>query len=70
MLDAAQTGDLIDDRVEKDMTARLLKQLTAGDYQAAARKITRTPARTLDEVRAAERRKQSRRTAGRRRAPI
>jgi hypothetical protein len=67
MLDAPQTGD---DRFEKDMTARLPKRLTAGDYQAAARKITRTPARTLDEVRAAERRKQSRRTAGRRRAPI
>jgi dATP/dGTP diphosphohydrolase, N-terminal len=70
MLDAAQTGDMIDDRFEKDMAARLLKQLTAGDYHAAGAKITRTPARTLDEVRAAlervraaDRRKQSRRAA-------
>jgi hypothetical protein len=50
MLDAAQTGDLIDDRFEKDMTARLLAQLTARDYHAVARKIMRTPARTLDEA--------------------
>jgi hypothetical protein len=55
MLDAAQTRDLIDDRFEKDMTPRLLKQLTAGDYHAATRRITRAPASTLDEVRAAER---------------
>jgi hypothetical protein len=53
MLDAPQTGDFIDDRFEKDMTVWLLKQLTAGDYNVAARRISRTPARTLDKVRLA-----------------
>jgi hypothetical protein len=65
MLDAALIGDLIDDRFEKDMAARLLKQLTAGDYHAAAGETTRTPARTLDEVRAALERGQAAERAGR-----
>jgi len=51
ILDANESGCLIDDRFEKDETASVMKRFTAGDYHEAAAKITRTPARTLDEVR-------------------
>jgi hypothetical protein len=62
ILDARECGNLIDDRFEKDATATLLAQFTAGDYHKAAAKLTRTPARTLDAVRAeAKRRKAPRR---------
>lgn len=53
ILDAKECGNLIDDRFEKDATATVLARHTAGDYHAAAEAITRTPARTLDEVSAA-----------------
>lgn len=53
LLDAAAAGCLIDDRYEKDGAAVLLNALAAqSGYSAAAAEITRTPARTLDEVRA------------------
>lgn len=56
MLDARRAGCLIDDRFELDGSAALLAEYTAGDYHKAAGKITQTPARTLDQVRAEKRR--------------
>jgi len=56
LMDARACGALIDDRFEKDATAKLLASFTARDHGAALRKLTRTPARTLDEVREAARR--------------
>lgn len=61
ILDARECGNLIDDRFEKDAAARLLAQFTAGDYHARAARLTRTPARTLEQVRAQEARKRRRR---------
>lgn len=52
ILDAKEVGCLIDDRFEMDAAATMLARYTANDYHAAAAKLTRTPARTLDEVRA------------------
>jgi hypothetical protein len=52
VIDAKRIGNLIDDRFEKDTTAELLAQFAAGDYAATAAKLTRTPARTLDQVKA------------------
>jgi hypothetical protein len=52
ILDAQECGTLIDDRYEMDWAAKLLARFTAGDYHKARSKTTRTPARTLDEVRA------------------
>jgi hypothetical protein len=49
--DARAAGCLIDDRREKDMAASVLNALTADNYSAATLALTRTPARTLDEVR-------------------
>jgi hypothetical protein len=57
MLDAKEAGCLIDDRYELDKAADLLAAFTAGDYHAAAKKLTQTPARTLDQVRAEEARR-------------
>lgn len=61
VIDARYCGNLIDDRFEKDTTAKLLAEFTAGDYHARAAKLTRTPARTLDQVRAEEKRRRARR---------
>lgn len=49
--DARAAGCLIDDRSEKDMAAEVLNTLTSDDYDAATLRLTRTPARSLDEVR-------------------
>lgn len=49
--DARAAGCLIDDRSEKDMAAMVLNALTSDNYNAATLALTRTPARTLDEVR-------------------
>lgn len=49
--DARACGALIDDRSEKDATVSLLQALTNQNYTAQTLKTTRTPARTLDEVR-------------------
>lgn len=52
ILDADACGCLIDDRFEKDHAAALLTKLTAKtDYYEAIKTITRTPARTLGELR-------------------
>lgn len=61
IIDAREIGNLIDDRFERDATARLLTQFTAGDYRRAAARLTRTPARTLDQLRAEQARKRRRR---------
>lgn len=53
MIDAKRVGCLIDDRFELDTSAELLAEHTSGDYHASAAALTITPARTLDEVRAA-----------------
>lgn len=66
VIDAKHCGNLIDDRFEKDASAQLLAALTAGDYHAKAAKLTRTPARTLGEVRAAADRTARRRVKARR----
>ena len=65
MLDAKEAGCLIDDRYELDASAGLLASYTAGDYHASAKKLTQTPARTLDQVRVDEARRKRQR--GRRR---
>lgn len=52
VLDAWEIGCLIDDRFEKDPSAAVIARFMAGDYHQAAANLTRTPARTLDEVRA------------------
>lgn len=49
--DARAAGCLIDDRREKDMAAVVLNALTGDNYSAATLALSRTPARTLDEVR-------------------
>lgn len=49
--DARASGNLIDDRHFNDQAAAALKSLTRGTYTAASLALTRTPARTLDEVR-------------------
>jgi hypothetical protein len=49
--DARASGNLIDDRRVDDMSADVLKGLTAYNYQAATLATTRTPADTLDERR-------------------
>lgn len=51
MIDASRGGCLIDDRYEGDTAAVMLNELAASDYQAAAKAIKTTPARTLDQVR-------------------
>ena len=52
ILDADACGCLIDDRFEKDHSAELLSKLTAKtDYYEAIKTTTRTPARTLGELR-------------------
>lgn len=56
IIDAQECGNLIDDRFEKDSTARLLSLFTAGDYHKAAATLKRTPARTLGELKAGMRR--------------
>lgn len=52
IIDSQECGNLIDDRFEKDSTARPLSLFTAGDYHKAATKLVRTPARMLADVRA------------------
>lgn len=64
IIDAKHVGNLIDDRFEKDTTGELLAAFTAGDYHAKASRLTRTPARTLGEVRAEADRATRRRRAG------
>lgn len=49
--DARAAGCLIDDRREKDRAADVLNALTSDSYDATTLALTRTPARTLDEVR-------------------
>lgn len=49
--DARAAGCLIDDRREKDKAAEVLNALTSDSYDATTLSLTRTPARTLDEVR-------------------
>lgn len=49
--DARACNALIDDRFEKDMTATLLNALMSSNYNAAVHATTRSPARTLDEIR-------------------
>lgn len=49
--DARACNALIDDRFEKDMTATLLNALMSSNYSAAVHATTRSPARSLDEVR-------------------
>lgn len=49
--DARACDSLIDDRFEKDMSAFVLNALTASNYHSAMLASTRTPARTLDQVR-------------------
>jgi hypothetical protein len=49
--DARAGGNLIDDRHANDKTAELLKALTQQNYVGATLALTRTPAKTLDEVR-------------------
>lgn len=49
--DARAAGCLVDDRCEKDMAAEVLDALTSDDYDAATLKLTKTPARTLDDKR-------------------
>lgn len=61
IIDADQVGNLIDDRFESDKTGALLAAFTAGDYHAAATRLTRTPARTLGDLREAERRRKAKR---------
>ena len=62
IIDADHVGNLIDDRFEKDKTAELLAAFTAGDYHKAAARLTRTPARTLGDLRAAADRAKRRRS--------
>lgn len=50
--DARAADALIDDRFEKDMTAHVLNALTAANYHSSMLAQLRTPARTLDQVRA------------------
>ena len=52
ILDAQACNCLIDDRFEKDRSPELLASLTKSDYHEETRKTTRTPARTLGELRA------------------
>lgn len=49
--DARAGGNLIDDRRAGDKTAELLKALTLQSYKTASLALTRTPAKTIDEVR-------------------
>lgn len=67
IIDADHVGNLIDDRFEHDETAKLLAAMTAGDYKQAAARLTRTPARTLDQVRAEDARAAARKRARMRR---
>lgn len=68
LLDARESGCLVDDRFEKNAAARLLARFASGDYHAAAAKLTRTPARTLGEVASDTARAKRRRARARRRA--
>jgi hypothetical protein len=71
ILDAREIGNLIDDRFEKDAAAKLLARFTAADYGKATRKTmraSRTPARTLGEIRAIELRRKRRPRCRRRQA--
>ena len=68
VIDAKHVGNLIDDRFEGDVTARLLAEFTAGDYHKAAARLKRTPARTLAEVKAEDDRAKARRRRRRRQA--
>lgn len=49
--DARASGNLVDDRCFNDQTANVLKALTQTNYKVASLALTRTPAKTLDEVR-------------------
>jgi hypothetical protein len=53
LADAQASGNLMDDRRAGDVANDVLKALTHQNYSAATLSITRTPGRTLDEVRGA-----------------
>lgn len=61
IMEAAALGNLIDDRFERDPAAAVLASYTEGNYDRARRALKPCPARTLDEVRAADARKRRRR---------
>jgi hypothetical protein len=52
--EARAIGNLIDDRLELDPSARILDAITDKGYDKARSAIKPTPARTLDQVRAAK----------------
>ena len=63
--EARAIGNLFDDRLELDPSARILDAITAAGHDAARRSLRPSPARTLDQVRAEEARRKRRRRRGR-----